>query len=691
MVSIATQTLGLVPLSYGPIIFISTIKNEDAFTQCYIPLKNDACTLTEELAPDLHSSVVKKKNSTDPSARRRRGRPRKNPILTDDGSQTKTNTNVLEGNTRETTDELVLNRVKRERKIPVKFDPSDVNKTKATSLPASEFLLKSEVEETENLSENCKLLESDSDWTDEEITKSKVYDSDDLEAIFQISDGANKRCLTTKCLQDNSVDQVIHVDSTEKKVGDEKKVGECEYTGDETICEMNFENIITKDKEKHCSLHVQTCKRKRLDHSRTKRRVKRKQRGCGPYTCELCHIDFRLISIYTKHMLNHEIAEGKHSVTCKVCGKILSSHVNLRRHMMIHTGKPFTCEMCGKGFTGRYLLREHLTVEHNQITSTSQTPTNHQCHACKKYMSTKTALQYHQAQLHTCMKCEMKWPCRTSLREHVLQIHDQVNVTKEGRLECVFCNKTFTYRHRYLNHIAHHSDEKNFVCQKCKKGFLTRQALYCHNKQVHEKYNYRYPCSFCEKVFICNAKLVEHIRTHTGEKPFACDLCSVAFAAKATFKSHMKLVHSQASKQRRWKRSKDMPLCYKYNCPLCDMKDLRADELEGHCWNVHNATVQFSYEMPEMLQTQDTLVLDSSKNIVLSKGNTGSAPVEGSKEIVVSEGSTEIVVSDGTTEIFLSEESKEIVVTEDDANFIVTGENKSVCKGNDNVLQENDT
>nr|XP_053651261.1 zinc finger protein 260-like [Cherax quadricarinatus] len=653
MGSIGTQTAGFVPVSFGSFVFISTIKNEDACTQCCLPLKNDASTSTDESAICVESFMASKTNCHSPSVRKRRGRPRKHPVSTEVGSEAKHGNVSSEEQKIETHDEFVHTRIKRERKVPVKFDPSDIFKTTATSIPASEFKLNSEMEEIETINENNKLFDSDSDWTDEEISTNKTYNSheDSTETILQISDAAEKST-TIRYPQNNRTDNAYHEES------DKEKTGEGEHTTHGILHKVNVMKNAAAEEEA-----IPTCKRKRtVNYSGSKR--KRKCAGSGPYTCQQCQIDFKLISIYSKHMLNHEIAEGKHSVTCKVCGKMLSSHVNLRRHMMIHTGKPFTCEMCGKGFTGRYLLREHLAMEHNQMSSNKQTPTNHQCHVCKKYMSTKTALQYHQAQLHTCVKCNVKLPCRTSLRDHVLQVHDQVSVTKEGRLKCTQCNKTFNYRHHYLNHVAQHSDEKKHECQKCKKGFLTSQALYCHTKQVHEKYNYRYPCEVCEKVFICNAKLVEHMRTHTGEKPFECGICSVAFAAKATYKSHMRVVHSQTPKQ----KSKDVPLLYKYNCPLCNVEDLKADELENHCWSKHNATVQFSYEVPEKLP-QEAVKVDGTKSIVLSRANANISTLEGSKEIVLSEGSTEIVVSDGNTEILLSEESTEIVVSEESSDL----------------------
>ncbi|KAG7155988.1 Zinc finger protein 26-like 8 [Homarus americanus] len=455
MGDVGTQTQGLVPLSHGTFVFISTIKNEHASTQCCLPVTSDASTSTDELANYLKPFIGKKCYSVLSSGGKRRGRPRKRNIMTEGTAKHEAASDISEVAKVKNTDEFVHSRVKRERKIPVKFDPSDVNKTKSTSIPASEFKIKCENEDVEHDDENFKFPESDSDWSDEDISKSKAYDSndDDVESCLQVSNGTNKKCFTMKYLQNSGVeeDEVFHVESAKDDVG------ECKNARNgvmEKIC-IASNNINAQGNA--LGVTLQTYRKKRtLNHPGRKRRARRKQSGGGPYTCEQCHIDFKLISIYTKHMLNHEISQGKHAVTCKVCGKVLSSHVNFCRHMMIHTGKPFTCQICDKGFTGRYLLKEHLIVEHNQITSNTQTQTNHQCHACKKYMSTKTALQYHLSQLHSCEKCEKKWPCRTSLREHVLQVHDHVNVTKEGRLECFQCNKTFSYRHHYLNHVAHH-------------------------------------------------------------------------------------------------------------------------------------------------------------------------------------------------------------------------------------------
>uniref|UniRef100_A0A672NKY9 Zinc finger protein 341-like n=1 Tax=Sinocyclocheilus grahami TaxID=75366 RepID=A0A672NKY9_SINGR len=93
------------------------------------------------------------------------------------------------------------------------------------------------------------------------------------------------------------------------------------------------------------------------------------------------------------------------------------------------------------------------------------------------------------------------------------------------------------------------------------------------NSQIHLIFNYmlknsyfipagqtkgkaqKLKCNYCEKVFTKNFDLQQHIRSHTGEKPFQCIVCGRAFAQKSNVKKHMQThkvwpagVHSTASR-----------------------------------------------------------------------------------------------------------------------------------------------
>ena len=52
-----------------------------------------------------------------------------------------------------------------------------------------------------------------------------------------------------------------------------------------------------------------------------------------------------------------------------------------------------------------------------------------------------------------------------------------------------------------------------------------------------------FACPFCSRVMKSTSHMRVHIRAHTGEKPFACELCQFASAQKSDLKKHMRKMH----------------------------------------------------------------------------------------------------------------------------------------------------
>ncbi|XP_064092807.1 zinc finger and BTB domain-containing protein 14-like isoform X20 [Macrobrachium nipponense] len=82
----------------------------------------------------------------------------------------------------------------------------------------------------------------------------------------------------------------------------------------------------------------------------------------------------------------------------------------------------------------------------------------------------------------------------------------------------------------------------------------------------------RHKCPYCEYSTDIASNLSNHVRMHTGEKPFSCSYCSLRFSHRSNLKSHIRT------------HTGEKP----YACSLCSYRTNRSTTLKTHVFRFHS-------------------------------------------------------------------------------------------------------
>ncbi|KAI4455323.1 zinc finger protein [Holotrichia oblita] len=154
--------------------------------------------------------------------------------------------------------------------------------------------------------------------------------------------------------------------------------------------------------------------------------------------------------------------------------------------------------------------------------------------------------------------------CETEIYREPIKKKEAENFSKT--FKCDICNKILLNRFLLARHQLVHGG-RHFICDICKKGFKTKYDLKRHEKthttakmykcptcfklvrdvkrHIESSHVYKHICDVCGAKFAYNSTLIDHIRIHTGDRPFRCEMCGRGFAQKSTLDIHIKSVHTK--------------------------------------------------------------------------------------------------------------------------------------------------
>ncbi|XP_066157522.1 zinc finger protein 678-like [Euwallacea fornicatus] len=281
--------------------------------------------------------------------------------------------------------------------------------------------------------------------------------------------------------------------------------------------------------------------------------------------CEDCGREFSRFS----HLERHVGQTGcmgvlKRVYECRVCGKSFSRKDNLGEHLKAHAGivnrrkRTITCEFCMREFSALGLLQIHVR------THTGEKP--YGCDICDKKFPSSGALKKHRRKHtgekpYTCNQCGVKFAAKETLNRH-WRTH-----TGEKPHKCQFCGKAFIQAAQLRAHIFHHTGENAFTCPHCSRSFNRKLRLTMHIKFMHEGAEpLNCPQEGCTKTFFRKEDIQRHMMTHSGEKPFKCEVCDKAFAVRSSLRVHQNI------------HKKEKPVA----CEVCNRAFIRRDCLIRH-------------------------------------------------------------------------------------------------------------
>ncbi|XP_064640782.1 zinc finger protein 260-like [Lineus longissimus] len=221
----------------------------------------------------------------------------------------------------------------------------------------------------------------------------------------------------------------------------------------------------------------------------------------------------------------------KNGFQCPYCKKVISLIIHIRSH----TGeRPYACSQCNKTYAERGILNRHVRLVHKREKANTSSGDRfvRSAHKDNEVIRTTEEKCSSAKNCYICESCNKPFSAKEEFQQHVLncgihepnggKVSDAKNENKDVAKKEIVVMTEEQFKDAFSP--GHKKDPLNDV------------------HLIPQKNGFK--CPYCEKVSAQKTRMVIHIRSHTGERPYACSRCNKRYAERSKLNRHMRVIHN---------------------------------------------------------------------------------------------------------------------------------------------------